>query len=186
MSMARYRSMAVVRAARAGEGRTGRDNFLGEVDGGIGPRPDVRWARPDRRRCGHVAGPDQDVAILINGHLLGLDELDLEIVEGVIVQVELPFERAIGHAASTVEHGQGLVHNLLEGHRRPSTALALVPRNTTSVKVRTLGKEHREYTRKLEACRRNCTALQGASHGGDREEDGTVSEKGNGLSPSIT
>jgi hypothetical protein len=32
------------------QGGTGRDNFLGEVCGGIGPRPDVRWARPDRRR----------------------------------------------------------------------------------------------------------------------------------------
>ena len=143
--------------ALAFEGGTGRDNFLGEVRGGVGPRPDVRWARPDRRRCGgwrrrcrHVAGPDQDVAILINGHLLGLDELDLEIVEGVIVQVELPFERAIGHAASTLEHGQGLVHNLLEGHRRPSTALALGPGSATFVKVGSLGKEHREYTRNME------------------------------------
>jgi hypothetical protein len=114
--------------ALACEGGPGRDNFLGEVCGGIGARPDVGWARPNCRRCCPVAGPDQDGAILINGHLLGLDELDLEIVEGVIVQVELPFERAIGHAASTLEHGQGLVHNLLEGHRRPSTALALVPR----------------------------------------------------------
>jgi hypothetical protein len=59
---------------------------------------------------------------------LGLDVLDLEVVEGVIVQVELPFEHAIGHAASTLGYGEGLVHNLLEGHRRPSRALARVPR----------------------------------------------------------
>jgi len=76
----------------------------------------------------HIAGPNQDVAILINGHLLVLDELDLEIIEGVIIQVELPFEHAIGHTASTLKHGQGSVHNLLESHRQPSTALALVPR----------------------------------------------------------
>jgi hypothetical protein len=139
------------------EGGTGRDNFLGEVCGGISPRLSVRWARPVRRRCGgrrrrccHVAGPDQDVAILINGHLLGLNELDFEIVEGVIVQVELPFERAIGYAASPLEHGQGLIHNLLEGHRRPSNPLAFVPRKRNVVKVGTLGKEHREYTRNRE------------------------------------
>ena len=116
------------------QGGTGRQDFLGEMRGGVGQRPDVRWACPDRRRCGgwrrrcrHVAGPDQDVAILINGHLLGLDEFVLEIIEGVIVQLELPLERAIGHPAATLEHGQGLVENLLKGHGRPSTPLARVP-----------------------------------------------------------
>src|SRR5262249_5936575 len=51
--------------------------------------------------------------------------LDLQVFEGLIIELELPFERAIGHPTSTLQHGQGLVHNFLEGHGRPSIALAL-------------------------------------------------------------
>jgi hypothetical protein len=39
--------------------------------------------------------------------------------------LELPFECAIGHPAPTLQHGQGLIHNFLEGHGRPSISLAL-------------------------------------------------------------
>src|SRR5262249_35355337 len=53
-----------------------------------------------------------------------------EILEHAIVQVELPFEGTIGHPPSTLEHGNRLIENLLKGHRRPSTALALVPRQS--------------------------------------------------------
>src|SRR5262249_43734337 len=35
---------------------------------------------------------------------------------------------AVGHASTALEHGQGLIENLLEGHGRPSTALTRVPR----------------------------------------------------------
>jgi hypothetical protein len=42
------------------------------------------------------------------------------------IQSELPFERAIGHAASPLEHGDYVIENFLEGHGRPSTPLAPV------------------------------------------------------------
>jgi hypothetical protein len=42
--------------------------------------------------------------------------------------VELPFEGAIGHAASPLEHRKHGIEHLLEGHGRPSTTLALMLR----------------------------------------------------------
>ena len=42
--------------ALAFQGGAGRDNFLGEVRGGVGPRPDVRRARLDRRRSAAGGG----------------------------------------------------------------------------------------------------------------------------------
>ena len=40
--------------------------------------------------------------------------------ERLVIQLELPLERAIGHAAPALEHGYRLVENLLKGHRPPS------------------------------------------------------------------
>jgi hypothetical protein len=99
----------------------------------------------------------------------------------------LPFERAIGHAASTLEHGQGLVHNLLEGHRRPSTALALVPRQSN---VRQGG----VYREKAARVYQESGGLAGeiAPLGRDRglgaigKQPQKDQQKGNGLSPSVT
>jgi hypothetical protein len=47
---------------------------------------------------------------------LAIDEFGLEVVEGLIIELELPFERPIGHATATLEHRHRLIQNLLEGH----------------------------------------------------------------------
>ncbi|HSX83500.1 MAG TPA: hypothetical protein VLQ80_33715 [Candidatus Saccharimonadia bacterium] len=51
-----------------------------------------------------------------------MDEFLREILEKRVVEIELPFEGAIGHAPSALEHGNRLVQNLLEGHGQPSSA----------------------------------------------------------------
>ena len=90
-------------------------------------------ARRDGWRWGGGAvgrtGPDQDFAVFIHGQLLAMDEFLLEILEKRIVQIKLPFEGAIGHAPSTLEHGNRLVQNLLEGHgqRPPAARLPIQP-----------------------------------------------------------
>jgi hypothetical protein len=47
---------------------------------------------------------------------LRLDKLDLQVFEGLIIELELPFERAIGHPAAALEHGDSVVKDLLKGH----------------------------------------------------------------------
>jgi ABC transporter substrate binding protein len=64
--------------------------------------------------------PDQDFAIFIDGYPLGIDEFHLEIFEGVIIEIELPFERAVGDATATLEHCPRMIENLLRSCR-PST-----------------------------------------------------------------
>src|SRR5687767_11433857 len=59
-----------------------------------------------------------------------VEEGVLQIFERRVIQVELPLQRAIRHAPTALEHGEGLVQNLLEGHSRPSTTLARVPRES--------------------------------------------------------
>jgi hypothetical protein len=78
---------------------------------------------------------------------LRFDELDLQVFEGLIIELELPFERAIGHSTSTLQHGQGLIHNFLEGHGRPSTALALPHTDRRLLQPRDHWEKHHEYTR---------------------------------------
>jgi hypothetical protein len=50
---------------------------------------------------------------------LAIEELILEIVKGVLVELELPFEGAVGQAPPALEHGYCLVEDLLKGHRPP-------------------------------------------------------------------
>jgi hypothetical protein len=108
------------------QGGTGRQNFLGQVRGGIGPRLYVRRARLDRHRCGgwrrcrHSASPDQDSAVLIHCHALPLDEFGFHIVQIRVIELELALEGAIGQAPAPLEHGYGLVEDLLKSHRQPS------------------------------------------------------------------
>jgi hypothetical protein len=109
------------------------------------------------------AGPHQHVTVFVHGKALRLDHLRLQILEGLIIEVELSFERAISHAVSTLEHGNRLIHNLLEGHGRPLHCFgACVKAGPTSVKVGVIRKEHREDTRNMKEWQENtprCKAL---------------------------
>jgi hypothetical protein len=78
---------------------------------------------------------------------LRFDKLDLQILEDLIIELELPFERTIGYPASTLQHSQGLVHNFLEGHGRPSISLALPRTARRFLQQRDHWEKHHEYTR---------------------------------------
>jgi len=106
------------------------------------PRRAYRPRRP--------VGPNQHVTILVRGPPLYPDDLPREVVEGVIIELELPFERAIGHAAATLQDGHGLIHNVLEGQCRPPCCGAGAhgwqdPRGGSVTR-----REQHEYTRTME------------------------------------
>jgi hypothetical protein len=48
-------------------------------------------------RC-HVAGPDQDLSLLIYRELLGIDQVVLERFQNVVIEMQSEFEDAIGEA----------------------------------------------------------------------------------------
>jgi hypothetical protein len=48
------------------------------------------------------------------------DEFVLQIVQGRIIELELPLEGTVGQASATLEHGHRLAENLIKGHRQPS------------------------------------------------------------------
>src|SRR5215216_3976202 len=98
--------------------------------GGIRPRrPLLVGGRGRAWRRGRTgfSGPDQATAVVRDDVWVGVQQFVLEVLKGVIIQGELPFERPIGHAASPLEHRNHVIENLLEGHGRLSIALALVP-----------------------------------------------------------
>ena len=88
--------------------------------GGRRGRPGRGGGRGDRRRRG--TRPDQDIAPLIHGEALALDEFVLQIVQGRVVELKLPLEGAVGQASATLEHGDRLVEDLLKGHDPPFQA----------------------------------------------------------------
>ena len=72
----------------------------------------------------------QVCTVFITRQALARNELVRQIFESRVVELELSLEGAVGQASATLEHGDRMVENLLEGHHRPSTALALVPRQS--------------------------------------------------------
>jgi hypothetical protein len=69
-----------------------------------------------------VVRPDETSPRIVAHLRVGVEEFVLEIAEGVLVQLKLPLEGAVGQASATLEHGARLVKDLLKGHRRPSTS----------------------------------------------------------------
>jgi hypothetical protein len=49
-----------------------------------------------------------------------VEQLVLEIGEGIFVEGKLPLEGPVGHPAAPLQHGDGSVKNLFKGHRPPS------------------------------------------------------------------
>ena len=85
--------------ALALQGTAGRQNLLGQIGGRVGQRglglhQHGSGVRVFNRHC--VTRPDQDIAPLIHGEALALDEFILQIVQGRVVELKLPLEGAIG------------------------------------------------------------------------------------------
>jgi hypothetical protein len=68
---------------------------------------DGRW----REGCPSATGPDQDVALLIDRQALARDEFVLHILQGRVVELELPLEGAVGHPAPLAQQGDHLVYH---------------------------------------------------------------------------
>src|SRR5262249_17613561 len=119
--------------ALAFEAQTGLQDFFGQMWRGIRqrlPRLVGGRGRSWRRGWTGFSRPDQATAVIIDHMWVGVEEFLLEHLQVVVVQTELELEGAIGHAASALEHGHRVVENLLKGHGRPSTTLALGPRES--------------------------------------------------------
>ena len=58
-----------------------------------------------------ITGPDQHRAVLIDGEALALDEFVFQVVQGGVIELELPLERAIGQAAPLAQQGDHLIHH---------------------------------------------------------------------------
>src|SRR5947199_172728 len=66
--------------------------------------------------CQGVPEVDQHTTVFIHGQTLTVNELLLQVCQDVIVELELPFEGAIGHASTALEQGNGLIQQLLKSH----------------------------------------------------------------------
>src|SRR5262249_6398086 len=107
------------------------EDLLREMFRGVGERRTVLVAGRGRCRVwkgDRGARPDQDVALLIDRHALARDELVLQIVQGRVIELELPLEGAVGQASAPLEHGHRMVENLLKGHCLPSRRQCGVPK----------------------------------------------------------
>ena len=108
--------------ALAFEGAAGGENLLGEIGGGVGERRlrrCRRWRGDGGRSGACIAGPYEDTAVLIQCQALAVNEFVLESLQVCLVELELELQGAIGQAAASLEHGDGLIQYLFKGHRFP-------------------------------------------------------------------
>jgi hypothetical protein len=67
------------------------------------------------------------VPLVIHHLRVGIEEGLLQVRKSGVIKGKLPFERAIGHPPLALEHRDRLVEEILKGHGRSSSALALPP-----------------------------------------------------------
>jgi hypothetical protein len=58
---------------------------------------------------------------------MSIEEGLFEILKSSVIEVELPLERAVRYPPLALEHRDRLGEEILKGHDRTSTTLALVP-----------------------------------------------------------
>jgi hypothetical protein len=64
--------------------------------------------------------PDEAAPRIVAHFWVGIAEFVLQSLEGLVIQLELALEGAIGHPAAPLEQDNRLVQHLLKGHRSPS------------------------------------------------------------------
>ena len=67
----------------------------------------------------HVASPDEDSPVLIRRESLAVHQLFRQICKRIVVQIELAFERAIGHATSLAQERNRLIDHTIKVHGDP-------------------------------------------------------------------
>ena len=58
-----------------------------------------------------VPQPDENAAMLVTRQVLGVDEFNLEVLDRLVIELELPLERAIGHTPPLAQQGDHLIHH---------------------------------------------------------------------------
>src|SRR5262249_17750397 len=102
-----------------------RSGWWKQAPGGLDLRGGRLWPALGGRgnaEGGHIrtTRPDQHFPIVVHREPLALDDFNLQVFQGFIIELELPLERAVRHSTTSLEHGHRLVENLLKGHRQPS------------------------------------------------------------------
>src|SRR6266849_5733622 len=69
----------------------------------------VEWWRRGRRL--RIPQPDESAALLVTRQVLGVDEFNLEVLERLVIELEVPLERAIGHTTSLTQERDHLIHH---------------------------------------------------------------------------
>ena len=107
--------------ALAFQGTAGGEDFLGQIGWGVSEGGSSKGLHGSRGGGGSrtsVTRPDQDVAPLIDRQALALDEFVLHILEGRVIELELPLEGPIGQAAPLAQQGNHLIHHRDKVHPR--------------------------------------------------------------------
>jgi hypothetical protein len=68
---------------------------------------------------GHVTRPDQDSPVLIRSESLAVHQLFRQVRKRIVVQIELAFERPIGHAPSLAQERNRLIDHTIKVHGDP-------------------------------------------------------------------
>src|SRR5262249_26957964 len=94
------------------QGAAGGQDLLGQIWWGVGKGMRCRrWCHDRSRGRSRVPNPDQHGLALIDGHALALKEFDLQILQRLIIELELPRERAIGDTAALAQQRDHLIHH---------------------------------------------------------------------------
>src|SRR5262249_12846964 len=119
--------------ALAFQDTTGGEDFLGQVERSIGQgcRLGVWVQCRDRRYGGRGSNsglglppPHQPPAAFIDNVGMGKEEIFFQVFQGRVIQVELPFERAIGNTLTAPEQVNDLIQHRIKVHPSPLTRQA--------------------------------------------------------------
>jgi hypothetical protein len=109
--------------ALAFQGGARGEDFLCQIGRGV---REWRLSKAFRRSRGggessvSIARPDEAVPRIVVDLRIGVEDLILEIVEGVLIQGKLPLEDTICQTPPALEHSDVVVEALLKSHGSPS------------------------------------------------------------------
>ena len=61
--------------------------------------------------------PHEDTRILLHPDTLAVNEFLLQVLQGRIIELEVPLEHPVGDPTAALQHREGLIHHLFKGHR---------------------------------------------------------------------
>ena len=106
---------------RAFEGTPGGQDLLRQIGGHVGEGGLSRALHGSRGGGGigaSVARPNQAAPRIVADFWVGIEEFIFEIVQGLVIELELPLEGAIGHTAPLAQQGDYLIQDRDKVHPR--------------------------------------------------------------------